>query len=425
MAESADVLLPAPAARPRRHRGLRPARHRRLRPRRLPLRRRARRLRRPGPRRPTTPPRAGARRRRRTRSSPAASTNSDALVGHVSTVEAARDMDVLRAALGESQLSYLGFSYGTTLGSTYAELFPDKVGRFVLDGATDPTLDFRQNALSQARGLRDRARAYVQNCVDGGSCFLGDSLRRGADARSATCSTRSTTTPLPTNHGPRPRDRQRLLRRGHPALQPRQLDLPRPGAAAGARRRRAHAAAALGLLRLAQRRPAATTTTASRRILAINCLDDPDTPRARRRPGRVPGVRGGLADVRQGVRLGPGRLPRRRRCEAEEPTPDDHAPRVRPRSSWWAPRATRRRRTRRPWRWPSSSTAASWSPATATATRLQQGQRLHRRGGRGLPARGRPCPRTGWSPRLRPSRARSRPAGRGGRGAAVSCRVPP
>ncbi|MCW2815451.1 MAG: caeA 1, partial [Nocardioides sp.] len=50
--------------------------------------------------------------------------SSDALVGHVSTVEAARDMDVLRAVLGEEKLSYLGFSYGTTLGSTYASLFP-------------------------------------------------------------------------------------------------------------------------------------------------------------------------------------------------------------------------------------------------------------------------------------------------------------
>ena len=47
-------------------------------------------------------------------------------------------MDVLRAALGEDQLDYFGASYGTQLGSTYAELFPDRVGRFVLDGAIDP-----------------------------------------------------------------------------------------------------------------------------------------------------------------------------------------------------------------------------------------------------------------------------------------------
>ena len=99
--------------------------------------------------------------------------SSDALVGHVSTVEVARDMDVLRAVLGEEKLSYLGFSYGTTLGSTYAELFPTNVGRFVLDGATDPTLDFRANALSQAAGFQTALNAYVDDCVAGGDCFLG------------------------------------------------------------------------------------------------------------------------------------------------------------------------------------------------------------------------------------------------------------
>jgi pimeloyl-ACP methyl ester carboxylesterase len=102
--------------------------------------------------------------------------NSDDLVGHVSTVEAARDMDVLRAALDESTLRYLGFSYGTTLGATYAELFPAEVGPFVLDGAIDQTLDFRQNAISQAAGFERALRSYVQSCLDDGGCFLGDSM---------------------------------------------------------------------------------------------------------------------------------------------------------------------------------------------------------------------------------------------------------
>lgn len=101
--------------------------------------------------------------------------NSDDVVGHVSTVEAARDMDVLRSALDEPKLSYLGFSYGTTLGSTYASLFPQNVGRFVLDGATDPTLDFRERNLSQAAGFETAIRAYVDDCVAGGGCYLGDS----------------------------------------------------------------------------------------------------------------------------------------------------------------------------------------------------------------------------------------------------------
>ena len=62
---------------------------------------------------------------------------SGALAAHVSTVESARDMDILRAALGDGALNYLGFSYGTKLGATYAQLFPHRVGRFVLDGAMD------------------------------------------------------------------------------------------------------------------------------------------------------------------------------------------------------------------------------------------------------------------------------------------------
>ena len=60
------------------------------------------------------------------------------LLGHVSTADAARDMDVLRAALGDGKLTYLGKSYGTYLGATYADLFPDRAGRMVLDGVLPP-----------------------------------------------------------------------------------------------------------------------------------------------------------------------------------------------------------------------------------------------------------------------------------------------
>ncbi|NXY96585.1 alpha/beta fold hydrolase, partial [Streptomyces sp. BR123] len=58
---------------------------------------------------------------------------------HVSTVDAARDMDMLRAVLGDEKLAYVGASYGTFLGATYADLFPGRVGRLVLDGAMDPS----------------------------------------------------------------------------------------------------------------------------------------------------------------------------------------------------------------------------------------------------------------------------------------------
>ena len=62
------------------------------------------------------------------------------LLAHVDTVSAAKDMDILRAVVNDAKLNYLGYSYGTFLGSTYASLFPDNVGRMVLDGALDPSL---------------------------------------------------------------------------------------------------------------------------------------------------------------------------------------------------------------------------------------------------------------------------------------------
>ncbi|WP_246159448.1 alpha/beta hydrolase [Nocardioides antri] len=101
------------------------------------------------------------------------------LASHVSTIEVARDMDVLRAVLGERKLPYFGFSYGTRLGATYAELFPDNVGRFVLDGAVDPSLPTLEGSLSQAEGFETALRAYLENCVDSGDCFLGSSVDEG------------------------------------------------------------------------------------------------------------------------------------------------------------------------------------------------------------------------------------------------------
>ena len=103
------------------------------------------------------------------------------LAAHVTTVEAARDMDVLRAALGESTMTYFGASYGTKLGATYADLFPDKVGRLVLDGAVDLSIDSRRLSLEQAGGFETALRAYVEDCVGQEDCFLGDSVDAGLE----------------------------------------------------------------------------------------------------------------------------------------------------------------------------------------------------------------------------------------------------
>jgi pimeloyl-ACP methyl ester carboxylesterase len=105
--------------------------------------------------------------------------NGGRLLGHVSTIEAAKDMDVLRAALSETKLDYLGKSYGTFLGATYADLFPGKVGRFVLDGVIDPNLTSSQVNEGQAVGFETATRAYVKDCVDNGNCPLGTSVDSG------------------------------------------------------------------------------------------------------------------------------------------------------------------------------------------------------------------------------------------------------
>ncbi len=106
----------------------------------------------------------------------ACGTNGGELLPHVSTEDAARDMDVLRAALGENTLTYLGKSYGTFLGATYAGLFPDKVGRFVLDGVVPPDLTSAEINLGQAKGFELATRTWAAYCVKQGGCPLGGSV---------------------------------------------------------------------------------------------------------------------------------------------------------------------------------------------------------------------------------------------------------
>lgn len=96
------------------------------------------------------------------------------LLRHVSTVEAARDMDILRAVLGDKKLTYVGASYGTFLGATYAGLFPDRAGRLVLDGAMDPSLPARRLNLEQTAGFETAFQSFAKDCVKQPDCPLGD-----------------------------------------------------------------------------------------------------------------------------------------------------------------------------------------------------------------------------------------------------------
>lgn len=101
------------------------------------------------------------------------------LLPHVGTFDSARDIDVLRAVLGERQADYFGASYGTELGATYAELFPQRVGRMVLDGALDPTVSGEQLALGQLEGFQRAITAFVDDCITIDGCPIGPTREVG------------------------------------------------------------------------------------------------------------------------------------------------------------------------------------------------------------------------------------------------------
>lgn len=92
------------------------------------------------------------------------------LLGHVDTISAAKDLDLLRAALGDKKLNYLGYSYGTLLGQTYANLFPKKTGRLVLDGVVDPTVSPFELDEDQAKGFELDLRAFLKKCPSMKDC---------------------------------------------------------------------------------------------------------------------------------------------------------------------------------------------------------------------------------------------------------------
>ena len=104
------------------------------------------------------------------------------LLGFVDTNSAARDMDILRALVGDSKLNYLGFSYGTLLGAAYAGLFPEHSGRLVFDGALNPALSNEQVTLAQAAAFEKALRAYVADCQAREGCPLPGDVDAGVAA---------------------------------------------------------------------------------------------------------------------------------------------------------------------------------------------------------------------------------------------------
>lgn len=101
--------------------------------------------------------------------------NAAALTPHMGTVNAARDMDIVRAVVGDPVLNYLGKSYGTSLGAIYAELFPERVGRMVLDGVLPPDLTLAEVSLGQAKGFDEAIADFAADCSTQKDCpFPGD-----------------------------------------------------------------------------------------------------------------------------------------------------------------------------------------------------------------------------------------------------------
>lgn len=126
--------------------------------------------------------------------------NSDGILPFITTENAARDMDLLRAVLGDKKLNYLGYSYGTFLGATYAKLYPERVGRLVLDGAIDPAIPGSDVSTIQAIGFENALRAYMADCLTQSDCPFSGTVDEGmADLGTLLASVDQS--PLPASDG--------------------------------------------------------------------------------------------------------------------------------------------------------------------------------------------------------------------------------
>ena len=120
---------------------------------------------------------------------------------HTGTREVVRDMDVMRAVLGDEKLSYVGFSYGTRIGAAYAEEFPDKVRALVLDGAVDASQDPNEELVEQYEGFQKAFDEFAADCATKSDCPLG------TDPRQAVPAFRALVEPLVTTPAPAGGDR--------------------------------------------------------------------------------------------------------------------------------------------------------------------------------------------------------------------------
>ncbi|MFE1288431.1 alpha/beta hydrolase [Streptomyces sp. NPDC058751] len=111
----------------------------------------------------------------------ACAAHSGAVLPHIGTVDAARDMDVIRQALGDKKLNYLGFSYGTRLGAVYAAQFPGRTGRMVLDGVDTLTEPITEQGRAGAAGQQTALDGFIAWCAKNMACPFGQDRRSAGE----------------------------------------------------------------------------------------------------------------------------------------------------------------------------------------------------------------------------------------------------
>ena len=269
--------------------------------------------------------------------------HSGKLLPHMTTADAARDMDQIRAALGEPKLTYLGFSYGTFLGTVYAGLFPTHVRALVLDGAVDPTLSSDEQGITQAAGFQQALDSFLADCASNRKCsfYNGgqpgpafDALMKKIDAE-----------PLPASalNDPRPVGLWLAITGVAAALYSRQGW----GYLAQALALAQNGDGSILLLLADQyyeRQPDGTYNNLFSVFWAVGCTDYVNSPDVAHYESLIPEYEKVAPHVRRSVRLSEPQLrvlagPGRRRIRASS------RPRAPRRSSSSAPPATRRRRT--------------------------------------------------------------------------------
>ena len=102
-------------------------------------------------------------------------------LANIGTASVAKDLDQLRAAVGDDKLNYIGYSYGTRIGAEYAEEFPDKVRAMILDGAVDPNADPIQADIDQAEAFQKAFNDFAADCAKESDCPLGNDPAKAVD----------------------------------------------------------------------------------------------------------------------------------------------------------------------------------------------------------------------------------------------------